>query len=168
MNKPDLAHLHSSRAANHKTLVAQLTSTQEREKGEKKHKTISRVKCNHQFAYSPRTTREADKVCWWKVAVGCDWRCGTRFCLDARNYHHGSGPEGVRVNGRRRQKCQQQKRRLRDDESGTKEMDANLEARGENKPRRLREKQEAGGGERQGEMALMPSLLPHFTARDDR
>lgn len=72
------------------------------------------------------------------------------------------------MNGRRRQKCQKQKRRLRDDESGTKEMDANLEARGENKPRRLREKQEAGGGERQGETALMPSLLPHFAARDDR
>lgn len=63
----------------------------------------------------------------WLLAAG--WGCGTRFCLDARNYHHGSGPEGVRVNGRRRQKCQKQKRRLRDDESGTKEMDANLEAR---------------------------------------
>lgn len=78
------------------------------------------------------------------MAAGCGWGCGTRFCLDARNYHRGSGPEGVTVNGRRRQKCQKQKRRLRDDESGTKEMDANLEARGENKPRRLREKTRGG------------------------
>lgn len=29
LNTPDLAHLHSSRAANHRTTVAQLTSTRE-------------------------------------------------------------------------------------------------------------------------------------------
>lgn len=65
---------------------------------------------------------------------------------------------------------------LRDDESGTKERMPTQWRRGEKKPRRRRRKQEGGGarGERedlkenQGESSLMPSLLLHFAACDDR
>lgn len=97
---------------------------------------FSQAKYNRQFTYSPRTAKEADKLCWCEVAVGCSWGCSTRFCLHAHCYQHEFRPEGtsLRMNKKRGRKVSVRSRnreRIRDDESVTKEMDADLEAQTE-------------------------------------
>lgn len=64
---------------------------------------------------------------------------------------------------------------LRDDESGTKETDANLVVRRGRKSqgdceeyKRAKEQEDEEEKGSQGETSLMPSLLPHFAACDDR
>lgn len=168
LNAPDLAHLHSSRAANHRGWsAAQPPSIQEREREKK----FSQAKYNRQFTYSPRTAKEADKLCWCEVAVGCSWECSTRFCLHAHSYQHGLGPEGTsrRMNKRGREKCECQRQKQREDNRWWKcdKRGWMLTWRhGENKWRRVKNNRSEKEKVKERK-ALMPSLLPHLTSSDD-